>query len=119
MGSEMCIRDSVKAGTIITTSAWVLHRHRKLWSSPDVFDPARFMGERAAAIPKYAYLPFGAGPRVCIGASFAMQEMIIVAAVFLSRMRFDYSGKEDPAPVMRITIQPETSVDMVAIRRSA
>lgn len=108
---------AVQAGTIAVTSAWVLHRHRKLWPSPDVFDPERFMGERAESIPKYAYLPFGAGPRVCIGASFAMQEMVIILAVFLSRLGFEFAGKEDPVPVMRITIQPESSVEMTVSAR--
>lgn len=102
----------VPAGAEIVTSTWVLHRHRGLWAQPDAFDPERFLGARGEAVSRYAYLPFGAGPRVCIGASFAMQEMSIVLGVFLSRLAFMDAGGRTPQPVMRITIHPSTPIEM-------
>ncbi len=102
----------IAAGTEIVTSPWVLHRHSKLWDRPWVFDPDRFMGEAANKIPRHAYMPFGAGPRICIGASFSMQEMVIVLAEFLARVRWEHVGAEEPQPIMRITVQPSTDVPM-------
>jgi cytochrome P450 len=102
----------VKAGTEIVTAPWVLHRHNKLWDRPNEFDPDRFLGERGDAIPRYAYMPFGAGPRICIGASFSMQEMIIAVAEILRAVDFAHAGAGEPQPIMRITVQPSTDVKM-------
>lgn len=102
----------IAPGTEIITSPWVLHRHNKLWERPWVFDPDRFMGAAADDIPRHAYMPFGAGPRICIGASFSMQEMVIILAVFIQRLQFEHVGKEEPQPIMRITVQPSTEVEM-------
>lgn len=102
----------IKKGTQIIASPWLLHRHEQLWHDPNTFDPTRFLGEREKEIPRFAYVPFGMGPRVCIGASFSMQEMMIVMATFLKQLRFEHVGKEEPQPIMRITIQPSTPVEM-------
>ena len=64
----------IPAGAVISVSPYVLHRRRGLWDNPDAFDPSRFLGERRERIDRFAYIPFGAGPRVCIGMAFAMQE---------------------------------------------
>ncbi|MEM8771446.1 MAG: cytochrome P450 [Pseudomonadota bacterium] len=102
----------IPAGMEIVTSPWVLHRHNRLWENPNIFDPSRFLGERGEAIARYAYMPFGAGPRICIGASFSMQEMVIALGVFLKRLLFEDAGECAPDPVMRITIHPSTDVNM-------
>ncbi|RKR03881.1 cytochrome P450 [Maricaulis maris] len=102
----------VPAGTDILVSTWLLHRQRDIWQQPDEFRPDRFLGEAAAAIPRDAYLPFGLGPRVCIGARFAMMEMVIVMACLSKRLRLDFAGERDPVPVMRITLQPDTGMPM-------
>ncbi len=112
IGPDRVAGRDVPAGAELVASTWVLHRHRRLWRDPDVFDPARFLGEDGAAIHRCAFIPFGIGPRVCIGASFGMQEMVIVMAEFLKRLRFSFAGSEKPAPVMRITIQPSADVAM-------
>ena len=79
----------IPAGAVITVSPYVLHRRRGLWDNPDAFDPSRFLGERRDRIDRFAYIPFGAGPRVCIGMAFAMQEGIILLANLLRAFRFD------------------------------
>jgi len=101
----------------LLVSTWLLHRHREIWDQPDDFLPERFLGEAATQIPRDAYLPFGIGPRVCIGARFAMMEMVIVLATLLKRMRFDFAGDRHPLPVMRITLQPDVDVPMRVRRR--
>jgi cytochrome P450 len=75
----------VPKGSVVLISPWVLHRHRRLWERPDVFEPERFAPERAAARPRFSYLPFGAGPRICIGAAFAMAEAMLILATIAQR----------------------------------
>jgi len=96
---------------------WTLHRHRSLWGKPDAFLPSRFWPENRDAIDRYQYLPFGVGPRICIGAGFALQEAIIVLAVLLSRFRFDCSNECKPWPVQRLTIQPQGGLPMTVTAR--
>ena len=79
----------IPAGAVISVSPYVLHRRRGLWDNPDAFDPSRFLGERRERIDRFAYIPFGAGPRVCIGMAFAMQEGIILLANLLRAFRFE------------------------------
>ncbi|MGE3645085.1 MAG: cytochrome P450 [Beijerinckiaceae bacterium] len=101
----------IKAGTLIIVAPWVLHRHRLLWKNPDEFQPERFLPGAREKIDRFAYLPFGAGPRVCIGQVFAMQEAIIVLASILRRVRLRLSGPP-PQPVHRITLRPSPRLAM-------
>jgi cytochrome P450 len=96
---------------------WTIHRHRKLWDQPDAFMPQRFHPGNREKIDRYQYLPFGAGPRVCIGASFAMQEAIIALAVLMSRFRFDTTPETKPWPVQKLTTQPQGGLPMRVTRR--
>lgn len=91
---------------------WTVHRHRKLWEQPDAFLPQRFHPGRRDNVDRFQYLPFGAGPRVCIGAAFAMQEAIIALAVLMSRYRFDAVSGTRPWPVQKLTTQPEGGLPM-------
>ena len=79
-----------------------------LWDAPDSFRPDRFADRKA--IQRYAYLPFGDGPRICIGASFAIQEAVIILATLLSRFRFTPVVGRDPDPVMILTLRPQGGV---------
>ncbi len=96
---------------------WTVHRHRKLWDRPDAFMPERFHPGNREKIDRYQYLPFGAGPRVCIGMSFAMQEAIIALAILLSRYRFDTLPETRPWPVQKLTTQPQGGLPMRVSRR--
>jgi cytochrome P450 len=103
--------------TDVLVSTWLLHRHVDIWDEPSLFKPERFMGEAEKDIPRDAYLPFGLGPRVCIGARFAMMEMVIVLASLLRDMRFEFADEAHPIPVMRITLQPDTEMRMRIVQR--
>jgi cytochrome P450 len=91
---------------------WTIHRHRKLWDHPDAFIPARFAPENRERIDRFQYMPFGTGPRTCIGASFAMQEAMIVLSELLSRFRFEPTPATQPWPVQKLTVQPEGGIPM-------
>lgn len=106
----------VAPGTEVHMSPWLLHRQENLWRDPGAFDPSRFLGRDEGA-RRFTFLPFGVGPRVCIGARFSMQEMIIVLATLLPTWRFDHVGASAPIPVLRVTLQPSTPLMMKAIAR--
>ncbi|MFF4325524.1 cytochrome P450 [Streptomyces sp. NPDC001591] len=74
---------AVPAGATVVLAPWVTHRHPRYWSDPDRFDPGRFTPEAEAARPRYAWFPFGGGPRACIGQHFSMLESVIALAMLL------------------------------------
>ena len=104
----------ITKGTQVLIMPWTLHRHRLYWKDPDAFMPSRFLPENRDKLNKYQYLPFGAGPRICIGATFALQEAVIALGILLSRFRFDMAeGAEEPWPVQKLTTQPNGGLQMV------
>jgi len=102
----------IPAGSMVVIAPYVLHRHRRLWDRPDVFRPERFLPEERGRIDRFAYLPFGAGPRVCIGASFSLQEAVIVLATIVRSIRLDLVEGHEVAPVQRITLRPRGGLPM-------
>ncbi|MGZ3217507.1 cytochrome P450 [Paracoccus sp. T5] len=102
---RLCGRE-VRPGDTVMLPIYALHRHHQLWHRPDAFDPDRFL----TAPDRYAFLPFGAGPRICIGSSFALQEAVIILATLLARFRFDRVPGRDPQPRMILTLRPEGGV---------
>jgi cytochrome P450 len=95
----------VPKGTLVMIAPWLLHRHRRLWTEPDVFDPSRFLPD----IPppeRFAYLPFGIGPRVCIGAQFALTEATLVLARLVREFEIGRVDDEPVIPVAAITVRP-------------
>ncbi len=106
----------VAAGTTITISPWVLHRHRARWHAPDAFDPDRF-APGAPTPERYAYLPFGAGPRICVGAQFALTEAVLVLARLLARFRIALAGTGQVVPRGIVTTQPDRPVRFVLSER--
>lgn len=107
----------IPARSSVVVMPWTLHRHRKLWTQPDAFMPQRFHPGHRDKIDRFQYLPFGAGPRTCIGASFAMQEAMIVLATLLSRYRFETLPETNPWPVQKVTVQPEGGLPMMVTPR--
>jgi cytochrome P450 len=95
----------VPAGAIINISPWILHRHRRLWREPDCFDPTRFLPE-APPPDRFAYLPFGVGPRICIGAQFAMTEAVLVLARMVQAFAIERTENGAVVPVAAILTEP-------------
>lgn len=105
-------RLKIPKGSIVTIAPYVLHRHRRLWDEPDAFMPERFLPGRREAIDRFAYLPFGAGPRVCIGAAFALQEAVAVLASVVRAARFELAEGHAVMPVHRVTLRPAGGLPM-------
>ncbi|GLK62872.1 cytochrome P450 [Paracoccus kondratievae] len=105
----------VLPGDTIMLPIYALHRHHLLWNDPDRFDPERFAP--GTTRDRFAFLPFGAGPRICIGASFALQEAVIILATLVSRFRFDLSARQ-PQPRMILTLRPHGGVWLAVSDRS-
>ena len=97
---------TLAAGTHIVVPVYAIHRHRKLWSDPDRFDPSRFSPASEKALDRYQYMPFGAGPRICIGMAFALAEATVLLARFLQSVRFEHVPGCDPEPMSRVTLRP-------------
>jgi cytochrome P450 len=103
---------SLDAGATVSVPVYVVHRHRRLWQDPLGFDPSRFTPEAKAARHRCAYMPFGAGPRTCIGATFAMVEGKTILATLLARARFALPDDETPTPFARITLRPKDGLKL-------
>ncbi len=103
----LCDRE-IHPGDTVMVPIYALHRNHLLWDNPNAFRPERFADRKS--IDRYAYLPFGDGPRICIGASFAIQEAVIILATLLGRFRFTPVQGKEPKPVMIITLRPEGGV---------
>jgi cytochrome P450 len=117
-GHTECMRDkTIKPGSAIAVSPWLIHRHRTMWDRPDVFDPDRFADEASKTSIRTAYLPFSLGPRACIGASFAMQEATLILASLARRYRFEVMPEHVPEPVGRLTIRSANGIKARIFRR--
>jgi cytochrome P450 len=118
IGADVLAGRRIRPGTVVTVSPFVLHRHRLLWRDPDAFDPERFLGANRDSIDRYAYIPFGAGPRVCIGMGFAMLETMAVLGHLLRAYRFDLAPGHPVSPVARVTLRPAQGMKMIVRRRA-
>jgi cytochrome P450 len=108
----------VNAGDIVSVWPWLLHRHRDLWEDPDVFDPDRFLPEAKAARHRFQYLPFGGGPRLCVGMRFATIEALAVLAHWLRAWAFaPMPGREVQVSGM-VTMRPKGGLPLILSRRS-
>ena len=109
----------VPAGTVVTVSPFLLHRHHLLWDEPGMFNPERFLGARRESIDRYAYIPFGAGPRVCIGMGFSLLEALVLLGHLLREFRFELAPGHRVEPVQRVTLRPRFGMKMFMRKRSA
>ena len=100
----------IKRGTMVMISPWAIHRHHKLWRDPDAFDPDRFSPAREHEIVSGSYIPFGNGPRVCVGAAFATTEATLILARLLRRFSFEVQAPEKVRPIARLTTRPAQEV---------
>jgi cytochrome P450 len=97
---------------------WLLHRKPSLWERPDCFEPERFSPDQTSARPRFAYIPFGAGPRICIGAAFAMEEAMLVLGTIAQRYRLRLKPQHPVEPQGLITLRPRYGLRMVLERRA-
>ena len=102
----------IPRGSLITVNTFSLHRDPKLFNDPERFDPERFAAGWETRIPRYAYLPFGGGPRVCIGNGFAMMEARLIVATLAQRWRFLLEPDQQVIPVQLVTLRPKNGIRM-------
>ena len=96
---------------------WLIHRHRRLWERPQHFEPERFSPERSAGRSRFAYIPFGAGPRVCIGAAFALTEAMLILATPAQRYRLRLAPGQTVEPQALLTLRPRHGMKMIVEKR--
>lgn len=96
----------VRKGSLVLIAPWILHRHRRFWPAPERFDPSRFMPDSVLP-PRFAYMPFGAGPRICVGAPFALTELVLVTASLVRAFRIEMAPRRMVHPVGLVTLQPD------------
>jgi cytochrome P450 len=107
----------VPLGSNIIVSPWVTHRDARFFPNPEVFDPERWADERMQAIPKFAYFPFGGGPRACIGNNFALMEAAILLAAVAQRFQVSMVAGATVEPMASITLRPKNGVPVRLRRR--
>ena len=100
-------------GSILFIPPYVIHRHHLLWDRPERFDIERFMGAEAKKIGRTVYMPFGAGPRICLGGAFAMMEMVAAVATLLRHLQFETPERFECEPIHRITLRPRHDLKLI------
>ena len=108
---------TVEKGASVVISPWLIHRHRDLWQQPDAFNPDRYQDDQSRESLQKAYLPFGMGPRVCIGAAFALQEAVLILSSVVRHYRLQAIPGHVPQPVGRLTIRSANGVRLTLHRR--
>jgi cytochrome P450 len=109
----------IEAGSMIALSIYGAHHSAALWDAPEAFRPERFSKENKPKRHPYAYLPFGGGPRLCIGNSFALMEMQLILVQLLRRFDFELSPGQEIEPQALITLRPKNGLLMRLSRRTA
>jgi len=107
----------VPAGATILMSPWVMHRDLRYFNEPERFNPDRWLDERSKEMPRFAYFPFGGGPRVCIGASFAATEAALVLATVAQKYQIRVAEDCPIEPNPTITLRPRHGIKVVVTRR--
>jgi cytochrome P450 len=117
VAADMLGDQPVGAGDIVSIWPWLLHRHRSLWDDPDAFDPGRWHADAKAERHRFQYIPFGGGPRLCVGARFATAEALTVLAHWLRAWSFaPIPGREVRASGM-VTLRPSGGLPLRLVRR--
>lgn len=101
----------IPAGTNVIASIYTIHRSPKHWENPLVFNPERFLGEKKHH--RFSFIPFGGGPRVCIGSQFAMVEALTILVMCLKNFRFELKNKSEPEYFMSLTLQPKDGCEVL------
>ncbi len=107
----------VKKGDLAFALVYIMHRHKLLWENPERFDPERFSEERSEGRPRFQYMPFGAGPRICIGMKFAYMEAVAILATLVRALKFLPNPAHQVEPNIRITLRPEGGMPLYVEKR--
>jgi len=118
VGDDEVLGRRIPAGAQILIVPWLLHRNPKLWDRPGAFEPERFAPERAGSRHRFAYIPFGAGPRICIGAAFAMAEAMLLLTTIAQRYRLRLKPGFPVEPQGLITLRARHGMQMILERRA-
>jgi cytochrome P450 len=108
----------IRKGSLVLINILGIHLRPDLWPEPSAFRPERFLGDAEKQLPRCSYMPFGAGPRVCIGSHFALLEAHLLLATIARRVRFDALAPEPPRPEPLVTLRPQGGVRARAVVRS-
>jgi cytochrome P450 len=108
---------TVPKGSLVSVITTALHRDKRFFADPDQFDPERFAAGWMDRIPRYAYLPFGGGPRVCIGNNFAMMEARLILATLAQRYRFTLAPGQEVKAIQLVTLRPKGGLRVTLCRR--
>ncbi|MGA7324530.1 MAG: cytochrome P450 [Rhodomicrobium sp.] len=119
IGADEFCGININPGDIVVIAPYLLHRHRALWDRPHIFDPHRFLNGAREKIDRYAYLPFGAGPRICIGAAFALQEATLALAAIVRHVILELAPGHRVWPILRVTLKPQDGLPMIVRREAA
>lgn len=104
---------AVPAQAAVVVSPYTMHRHPKFWNNPEAFDPDRFLPEQSENRPRYAYLPFGGGPRLCIGQPFALAEATLLLACLAQRYALRLAPNTEVKPEPNITLGVKNGLPMI------
>jgi cytochrome P450 len=107
----------IRKGDVVLAVPWLLHRHEELWEAPHHFRPERFLGPQARPRPRYAYLPFGIGPRICAGAAFGTAEVRTFVTTLFQRFRFALAPGFTPRPNCRLALRPRGGMQLIVSPR--
>jgi cytochrome P450 len=109
--------EEIRAGDNVFVPIYAIHRNKTLWPDPERFDPDRFIPEAVKARHRYAYLPFAAGPRICIGMGFSLLEAAAILGVLLPKIHLDSKPGFTPTPKLRVTMRPAEGMPMMMVKR--
>ena len=108
----------IRKKAVVVINIWWTHRRPDLWEDPESFKPERFSEENSIGRHRFAYIPFGGGPRVCIGATFALLEAHLLLATIAQKWQLRAAEGHDPHPIGQIVLQPEGGLPMMLEKRT-
>ncbi|MGH9374636.1 MAG: cytochrome P450, partial [Terriglobia bacterium] len=108
---------NVPRGTSVVMSPWITHRDPRFFHNPDAFEPERWTEEFARRLPRFAYFPFGGGPRICIGAGFATTEATLLMVTILRRFHLELKSQREVVPAPAITLRPKGGIRVIPWRQ--
>jgi cytochrome P450 len=117
VAADLLGEHEIKPGELVSIWPWIIHRHHKLWERPDTFDPERFAADSKEERHRFQYIPFGGGPRTCVGARLATAEALTILAIWLSQWRFKPAPGRSVQVSGMVTLRPKGGLPLLLERR--